>query len=370
MSALPASPNDACGTCGFYRCAVTGLLRCEDPGANACGRCGDVPIEECNGRDDNCDGVIDEGCARRLAAPTRDDAPRVSGNRVVFQAEKRYTNVSEIALVTLPSLDVEILTPHTSPIDPFADPSGETNPAIDGDLVVWTSYEHGQYDLTGYDVATRQSFVIASGLTQHHAVSQGVVAFQRAYGDEKKWESDVWLWDHATMTARVITPSDGVHQNAEPEIDGDWLVYSHGTGPFSSERQVIAENITTGETITVSSAPGWNAQPAISGTRIVWSKHDGGSEWDPVLEIWMYDLSTKLRTKLSTGTHNSMPRIAGTLVCWSDASQIALLDVASGKTRKLSNNDYGSHCDLDARRVVWGNILREVYVRDLLPSEP
>jgi hypothetical protein len=38
-----------------------------DCARNACGTCGPAPVEECNGRDDDCDGIVDNGCVEKLA---------------------------------------------------------------------------------------------------------------------------------------------------------------------------------------------------------------------------------------------------------------------------------------------------------------
>ena len=56
---LPGSPGEPCGHCMVYECANEELLRCvllPEP----------LDVEEvCNGRDDDCDGMIDEGVTNR-----------------------------------------------------------------------------------------------------------------------------------------------------------------------------------------------------------------------------------------------------------------------------------------------------------------
>ena len=47
---LDAEAGDPCGECGAYACDVSGGLRCDDPGLNACGGCGtldNAPGESC-----------------------------------------------------------------------------------------------------------------------------------------------------------------------------------------------------------------------------------------------------------------------------------------------------------------------------------
>ena len=367
---LSAMPEDACGVCGIYRCDG-GSLRCEDPGANACGRCGKVPAEECNGRDDNCDGVIDEGCVRKLASlPTTDSAPHASGVHVVFQAGGRFTNASDIVLVTTPSFEVEIISPHATPIDAPGDPSQEADPDIDGDLVVWTSRRADPFGdsgrLLGYDIATKATFEISSAAVLHPAVSQERVAFQVSPGNYVN--NEVWLWDRATGKTRALTTKDT--DNQAPDIDGDWVVYTSGTGisPYFN-RQIVVQNLTTGETVTTSTGlPGWNTQPAISGTRVVWRNEQGSQAPSIDGDIWLYDLSTKIRTKL-VGGRATRPRIAKTLVCWSEtySNGVTLLDVVTLKSRSMTS--VGSGCNIDGRRVLWAENT-DVYVRDLLTGEP
>ncbi len=370
-AALSALPEDACGTCGIYRCGTTNSLRCEDPGANACGRCGKVPEEECNGRDDNCDGVIDEGCVRKLASlPTWDSQPRVSGSHVVFRAGGAYTNAADIVLVTLPSFDFEILSPHATPIDDPGDPSQENAPDIDGDLVAWTTRQVDPFGesgrLMGYDISTKVTFEISSMNTLAPAVNKGRVLFQ--VSPTRYANDEVWLWESASGKTRKLTTNNSDDQ--APDLSGEWAVYTRGTGsnPYFN-RQIVAHNIATDETIVTSTGlPGWNALPAISGTRIVWRNEDGNQAPSYSGEIWMYDLLTKVRTKLASGTV-TMPRISGTLVCWTQSNDygITLLDTATSKSRAITT--VGSGCDIDARKVVWGGN-HDVYVRDLLTGEP
>ncbi len=64
----PDTPCNACGTCGIAVEVCDGKDNdCDgevDEGVkNACGTCGDVPVEVCDGADNDCDGEVDEGLA-------------------------------------------------------------------------------------------------------------------------------------------------------------------------------------------------------------------------------------------------------------------------------------------------------------------
>ncbi len=77
---------------------------------NACGRCGDVPVEECNGEDDDCDGEVDEGdgiCPENQVCFDGACRRPCSGNECVEAGT--YCN-QEIMLCILPCDGVEC--PH------------------------------------------------------------------------------------------------------------------------------------------------------------------------------------------------------------------------------------------------------------------
>src|SRR5262245_61926147 len=92
---------------------------------NACGECGPVRAEECNGFDDDCDGEVDEGCPRKVAElPGSDELRvRVSGDRVAFDS---YVNnsASTVMALELPSADAAKL-------------GAGMGVALDGDLAAW-----------------------------------------------------------------------------------------------------------------------------------------------------------------------------------------------------------------------------------------
>ncbi len=59
---LAGQPGDACGACdGHLVCDGGERLLCRDAPRNACGQCGPLPVEVCDGRDQDCDGVVDDG---------------------------------------------------------------------------------------------------------------------------------------------------------------------------------------------------------------------------------------------------------------------------------------------------------------------
>src|SRR5450432_3372623 len=82
---LTTTPGNICGECGTYVCDGVDTVHCQESRMNACGACGPLPTEQCNGHDDNCDDRIDEGCPVRLPWSNIGSAwhQRISGNRMV-----------------------------------------------------------------------------------------------------------------------------------------------------------------------------------------------------------------------------------------------------------------------------------------------
>ena len=124
------------------------------------------------------------------------------------------------------------------------------------------------------------------------------------------------------------TPTFGISNHTaiiwrSAQIDGDRIVWAESITNTGFVYNIYLYNITTGkETLVSPSSPdepqndymGDENPVAISGNRIVWTKHG---------DVWMFDITTGKRTVLAldrgeygTGIRRSDPDISGDIVIW------------------------------------------------------
>ncbi|MFO0624558.1 MAG: hypothetical protein U0325_03000 [Polyangiales bacterium] len=122
---VPGAPCSATGVCALGTTSCdTGVPVCEVTGSRA------PTPEACNGLDDDCDGVVDNGCRPCVesssAASGRNGAVwqinRGSGPRCWAGTTPRHGDPSEYAYTTIPPEDDPSWAPHGNSIS-FADPS-------------------------------------------------------------------------------------------------------------------------------------------------------------------------------------------------------------------------------------------------------
>ena len=378
-SVLAGAPDQPCATCSRWACNGTERVTCMAfATVNTCGVCGPTPDEECNGRDDNCDGRIDEGCVRRLTILREAAAhPRLSGGRVGFDLRGIGSNASDALVVTLPEGVVRFLSPHSDPPGMTTDPSQESETSLDGDWMVWITrrvdplWNGGR--VIALNLATGEMPTISERRGIHPAADRsGRIVFESPGASE--YEADIWLWDTSDRVARALTGREGDERS--PEISGYRVVFTRGTGdsPYFN-RQIVVRDVRLGnERVLSEGLDGFATEPAIDGDKVVWRQQVGTMSPSRTGLVWTFDLATNERRRIGETSVAYEPRIAGSLVCWSTLSGerggLTVFDLQTGRSRMLSRE--GHHCDLDARRVVWleGLSATDVFWRDLLTDEP
>jgi len=133
-------------------------------------------------------------------------------------------------------------------------------------------------------------------------------------------------------------------ERANPAIDGDRLVWTQGfsTATNHPDTDLYMMNLTTGEVIAISKAPGRQECPSISGRYIVWEDTRNGTE-NP--DIYLYDLVTREERAICTDpSYQRYPVVSGDYVVWMDfrndhdASQVYLYHIPTGTETVLTGN--------------------------------
>jgi beta propeller repeat protein len=141
---------------------------------------------------------------------------------------------------------------------------------------------------------------------------------------------------------------------------GTWIVLDQRTEAYGNKNQVVAIPAAGGPKKMVSSHPGFDAsKPDVWGSRVVYQDNRTGS-----YHIYMYDLSTSVERQISSGPGDQkLPAISGDIIVYSDhplgynhdaAGYVTAYDLRTGVTRRLTTTSslYGAP-DVWGNTVVW-----------------
>jgi len=372
---LVGRPGEACGTCGTFTCEGPLLVCRGDSSLNACGACGPLPAEECNGRDDDCDGVTDEGCVRRVLSDRFVSRVRVDGDWAVLNVAGAQRTRADVLLVQISTgVTRELVAERVAR-------SGEARPvlthgaSIDGTRVAWIE------DDSVNRPARVVAFDRATGAYRTRATSAPVEATTAIDGERVVYTgigsggSAVRLWDLATDVDGAVGSAGPA--DARPDVSGPWVVFERTVRTGGS--QVVARRLDTGEERELSEGiPGAHFAPSVDGSVVVWHREEGNRARDS--QVIAYDLATRAHRVISTAPRAFSAGVRGSTVCWSHRGDpersdqrygydLTVMDLATGRSAVLGPR--GNDCDVSARRVSWlGFHSAEAYWRDLLDGEP
>ncbi|HUS16196.1 MAG TPA: S-layer homology domain-containing protein [Chloroflexia bacterium] len=168
-----------------------------------------------------------------------------------------------------------------------------TNPAVDGDVVVWQSKVPGtspggigRWDILGYVYSTGMTMTVNADLNDktNPAIDNGKVVWQEFETPTLTLAgapTGIGRWDllgKDLNTGGVISPTQDAGDKVNPDISGDIIVYQNYEAPTAGRPLGIGRwdvrtvSINTGITSTISQAPSDATLPAIDGGTIVWQQ--------------------------------------------------------------------------------------------------
>jgi beta propeller repeat protein len=182
------------------------------------------------------------------------------------------------------------------------------------------------------------------------------------YGDKIVWEddshmlpywdlSDIHIHDLSTKKETQIPVQYEMVAEVQPAIYGDKIVwqdlYDEDSAISMYDLSVKEETFIAGDAL----------YPAIYGNRIVYYAYRG-DEGTGISDVYMYDLSTKKETQITTSGSATIPSIDGNRIVWEDNrngnSDIYMYDLSTKKeTQITSSPDDQRYPAIYDNRIVW-----------------
>ena len=197
------------------------------------------------------------------------------------------------------------------------DPGDQYDPAISGNIVVFTDYRAEDTDVYYVDLTTGIEHPVVVAHSDQELT--GVSGSKIVYTDYRT--ADVVLFDIATGTTTNLTRADKdaaghAFSSIDPAISGDLVAWQDAR---DGNQEIYAKNLATGEERRVTDSAAVDVKPSVSGTLIVWQSCIVP---DDTCAVYAYDWATQ-ETRLiaaGTGDHLVGPSTDGVHVVYQNGS--------------------------------------------------
>lgn len=200
----------------------------------------------------------------------------------------------------------------------------DASPDVSGRHVVWQRQGPEGPDVLAFDLETGETIPVSTddAAASEPAVDGGRVVYTRTAVDaDGELSSDVMLHDLSTGEARRLNPNEGRLQG-NPDISGDVVVWIDNTDGTSD---VVYRDLATGEFVNVTDNRGHASFPSVSGSLVAWSDarnvEPGQEGLEENLDVFAFDLETGREFPITTAPgRQSFPAVSGDRVVWEDWS--------------------------------------------------
>ena len=237
--------------------------------------------------------------------------PAIYGDRIVWTDWRNdngsYTNSDIYMYDLLTSTETQITT----------NGSNQMWPAIYGNRIVWTDERNGNEDIYMYDLSTSTETQITSNESNQYgsAIYEDRIVWldKRNSGsvpDDGFGGFDVYMYNLSTKKETRITKST---IPINPDMGSSVNIYDNKIVCYMGPSGISVYDLSTRQENVISDLQLYNL--AFSGNRIV-----GTNDWEGREGVvYMYDLSTAMKTKITAkGSAYGGPDISGNLIVWPD----------------------------------------------------
>lgn len=220
-----------------------------------------------------------------------------------------------------------------------ADPGDQYDPAIDGNLIVFTDLRTNDTDVyyVNLNDMTEHPVIVAPGNQELTGVSAGIIVYtDYTYNNS----GDIVAFRTANGTTQNITAADKAaaghpFNSVDPAISLGLVAW---TDSRDGNLEIYAKSLTTGEERRVSNSSDIDERPSVSFPIIVWQRCAVGSTCD----IWSYDWATQVTTQITNtpASNERNPNVNGRKIVYqgdrSGNSDIYLYDLDTGTEKQLA----------------------------------
>jgi len=252
--------------------------------------------------------------------------------------------------------------------------SGKWDPDIYGDRIVWQDLRDGNYNIYMYDLSTKKETQISNYESGYEDTGNPAI-----YGDKIVWTNgydeywQIYMYDLSTSKETQITTNGRAYN---PAIYGNKIVWLDDRDRDYKYDIYMYDLSTKKETQITTSGSADN--PAIYGNRIVYADDRKGN-----YDIYMYDLSTKKETQITSSPDNQVsPAIYGNRILWKDDGGeddggeyhgIYMCDLSTNQKFKITSRGDWDDPAIYGNRVVYtdnrnGNY--DIYMSTISSEEP
>jgi beta propeller repeat protein len=266
-------------------------------------------------------------------------APSISGNRVVWTDDRHAVGSQEIYLHDLTSGAETRITNA---------PSRKSSPSISGDRIVWLDSRNGPANVFLHDLAAGIEVAITADGRNRTKV--------RIDGNRIVWsvfengESRLFVYDLATGGPESPIPA-GTGSQSDAEIGGNRVVWSHSQG----DADIHVFTLPAGPESPITQGPSLDFLPDVNGGRFAWTEFDGVALSHMGVRLLDLEVPPYL-SLIRTGRGDFDPTLSATDLAWISgfaASRVQVVDIATRAMTRLTTGFGAAGPEADAGRVVW-----------------
>jgi len=244
-----------------------------------------------------------------IKIPTNGSAncPCIYGDKIVWEDDSHMRPSWDLSDIHMYDLSTKKETQISAHLEELV---AEGQPDIYGDKIVWLDLYDEDWGVSMYDLSTKEeTFITHDAL--HPAIYGNRIVYYVSH-PRKGTDSNIYVYDLSTKRETQITTSGSADN---PAIYDNRIVYADER---KGNYDIYMYDLSTKNETQITSSPDNQVSPAIYGNRILWKDVGGEDDGGEYHGIYMCDLSTNQKFKITSRGSESDPAIYGNRVVYTD----------------------------------------------------